>query len=258
MSDNLSFADKLITLATPYWETEAELTRRFFASKPSKKTWVHYLRAAVYKELNPVIGYGPTNGFACGLHMEFSGLVNKFEAVDDGLDRRSFHHRLEQMIEEFMHFTVLAEVLEDLLGRPLQRGDAEQLPEDEKLNRLRHTYVNSDNMALQAVMELTEGGGTATFREGSKLTGGAFETKLAAAFKVIADDEDGHVDHAAEELLDVIKTASDFAAAKKALLLVSMQRLHMRNEMFSNVMTSEELNGYLSERGGEPINITQF
>ncbi|MEC8461902.1 MAG: hypothetical protein VXZ25_01800, partial [Pseudomonadota bacterium] len=141
MSDNLSFADKLITLATPYWETEAELTRRFFASKPSKKTWVRYLRAAVYKELNPVIGYGPTNGFACGLHMEFSGLVNKFEAVDDGLDRRSFHHRLEQMIEEFMHFTVLAEVLEDLLGRPLQRGDAEQLPEDEKLNRLRHNYV---------------------------------------------------------------------------------------------------------------------
>lgn len=169
MSDNLSFADKLITLATPYWETEAELTQRFFASKPSKKTWVRYLRAAVYKELNPVIGYGPTNGFACGLHMEFSGLVNKFEAVDDGLDRRSFRHRLEQMIEEFMHFTVLAEVLEDLLGRPLQRGDAEQLPEDEKLNRLRHTYVNSDNTAVQAVMELTEGGGTATFREGSKL-----------------------------------------------------------------------------------------
>ncbi len=255
MSNDPEYTQRLVELATPYWETEAELTRRFFASKPNRDVWIRYLKAAVYKELNPVIGYGPTDGFACGLHMEFSRLVDGFETVDDGMDRRSFHHRLEQMIEEFMHYTVLAEVLEDLLDRPLQRGDAEQLPEDDKLNKLRHVYVNSENASVRAVMELTEGGGTATFREGAKLTGGAFETKLAAAFKVIADDEDGHVDHAAADLKDVIQTEADFEAARKALLEVSMQRLHMRNEMFSDVMSPEELNGYLSERGGEPIDV---
>ena len=47
----------------------------------------------------------------------------------------------------------------------------------------------------------------------AKLTGGDFETKLAAAFK-IADDEDGHVDHAADDLKNIIKTESDFLAAK--------------------------------------------
>ena len=255
MTGNASYTERLVALATPYWETEAELTRRFFASKPSKEVWVHYLKAAVYKELNPVIGYGPTKGFACGLHMEFARLVDGFEAVDDGMDRRGFHHRLEQMIEEFMHYTVLAEVLEDLLGRPLQRGDAQQLPADDKLNKLRHRYVNADNAAVRAVMELTEGGGTATFREGAKLTGGDFETKLAAAFKVIAADEDGHVDHAAADLQGVIETDADFEAAKTALLEVSMQRLHMRNEMFSDVMSADELNGYLTERGGTPIAI---
>ncbi|RZO39050.1 MAG: hypothetical protein EVA87_02400 [Rhodospirillaceae bacterium] len=255
MTGRHSYTRQLVDLATPYWDTEAELTRRFFASGPSKDVWIRYLKAAVYKELNPVIGYGPSDGFACGLHMEFARLVEGFDTVDAGMDRRGFHHRLEQMIEEFMHYTVLAEVLEDLLGRPLQRGDAQQLPADDKLNKLRHTYVNSDNAAVRAVMELTEGGGTATFREGAKLTGGDFEMKLAAAFKVIADDEDGHVDHAADDLKNIIETESDFEAAKIALLRVSMQRLHMRNEMFSNVMSAAELNGYLTERGGEPIKI---
>ena len=253
MNEQNPYVQKLVDIAKPYWETEAELTRRFFASHPSKDKWLLYLKAAVYKELNPVIGYGPTDGFACGLHMEFSQLVDKFENVDSGLDRRSFHHRLEQMIEEFMHYTVLAEVLEDLLGRPLKRGDAEQLPEDEKLNNMRHKYVNSKNVAVRAVMELTEGGGTATFREGAKLTGGSFEKKLASAFKVIADDEDGHVDHAADDLKDVIVSESDFEEAKKALQDVSMQRLHMRNEMFSSAMTGTELDDYLTGRGGTPV-----
>ena len=130
-----------------------------------------------------------------------------------------------------------------------------QLAEDDKLNKMRHGYVNSDSAAVRAVMELTEGGGTATFREGAKLTGGAFETRLAAAFKVIADDEDGHVDHAADDLKDVIATAADFEAAKAALLEVSMQRLHMRNEMFSEPMNRSELDAYLTERGGTPISV---
>ena len=249
------YAQELVDLATPYWETEAELTRRFFAAKPSREIWTRYLKAAVYKELNPVIGYGPTDGFACGLHMEFSNLIDRFEGVDAGLDRRQFHARLEQMIEEFMHYTVLAEMLEEILGRPLKRGDPEQLAEDDKLNKLRHVYVNSDDPAVRAVMELTEGGGTATFREGAKLTGGEFETRLAAAFKVIADDEDGHVDHAAADLKSVIATAEDFEAAKTALLEVSMQRLHMRNEMFSAAMPRDELDSYLTAHGGTTIDI---
>lgn len=247
------YAQELVALARPYWETEAELTRRFFAGNPSKETWIRYLGAAVYKELNPVIGYGPTNGYACGLHMEFARLIRSFATVNDGLDRRAFHTRLEQMTEEFMHFVVLAEVLEDLLGHPLTAQDAAQLPEDDKLNRMRRDYVNADSAAVRAVMELTEGGGTATFREGAKLKGGPFEEKLAAAFSVIADDEDGHVDHAAQDLRDTILTEDDFAAAKDALLRVSMQRLHMRNEMFSHPMTNAELDACLTARGGTPV-----
>ena len=32
-----------------------------------------------------------------------------------------------------------------------------------------------------------------------------------------------------------------------------MQRLHMRNEMFSSAMTGRELDDYLTGRGGTPV-----
>ncbi len=246
-------AGELVAIATPYWETEAELTRRFFSSDPSRDAWIHYLKAAVYKELNPVIGYGSTEGYSCGLHMEFGGLVEKFRKVNNGLDRRAFHSRLQQMTEEFMHYVVLAEVLEELLGRPLEPDDPVQLPEDARLNQMRRRHVTSADPAVRSVMELTEGGGTATFREGAKLSGDGFRERLAAAFQVIADDEDGHVEHAAGELRTVIRSEADFERAAMALREVSMQRLHMRNEMFSMPMSLSQLRDYLVSRGGDPV-----
>ena len=65
------YQQELIDAAMPFWNAEADVTRRFFSGKPSRDQYVKYLSAAVYKELNPVIGYGPTQGYANGLHMEF-------------------------------------------------------------------------------------------------------------------------------------------------------------------------------------------
>ena len=128
---------ELIAVAEPFWDAEAEITRRFFSSKPSREDYLRYLKAAVYKELNPVIGYGPTTGFANGLHMEFNSLVDGFNGLDRAVSRRNLLARLEMMTEEFEHYVVLAEVLEFLLGRTLPPDDPEQLPEDQKLNDMR-------------------------------------------------------------------------------------------------------------------------
>ena len=50
-------------------------------------------------------------------------------------------------------------------------------------------------------------------------------------------------------------TKEDFEAAKYALLEVSMQRLHMRNEMFSHPMSLSELYTYLTKQDGTPIEL---
>ena len=129
MSDQ-NYRQELIDAAMPFWDAEADVTRRFFSRKPSREQYVKYLSAAVYKELNPVIGYGPTEGYANGLHMEFQGLVDRFKQLDRGITRRNFLARLEMMTEEFEHYVVVAEVLEFVLGRPLTPDDLPSIQEN--------------------------------------------------------------------------------------------------------------------------------
>jgi hypothetical protein len=240
---------QLIDAAMPFWNAEADITRRFFAAGPSRDQYVKYLSAAVYKELNPVIGYGPTGGFANGLHMEFHRLVDRFRALEQG-DRRQLLARLEMMTEEFAHYVVMAEVLEFVLGRPLTPDDVVQLPEDARLNEMRRGYMDSGDGCLRAAMEMTEGGGSSTFREASRLTGGEIEDRLAAAMKLIHRDEENHYLDAARKAAGTIRTDADFERMKRALIEVSIQRVRMRNEMFSDPMPEAELAALIAGNQG--------
>ncbi|MCY4546831.1 MAG: hypothetical protein OXC28_00570 [Defluviicoccus sp.] len=236
----------LIAAARPFWDAEAEITRRFFAGPPSRDDYIHYLRSAVYKELNPVIGYGPTDGFANGLHMEFCDIVERFRGLDGEVDRRDMLAALKMMTEEFEHYVVLAEVLEFVLGRRLAPGDARQLPEDVTLNAMRRHYVESGDPCLVAAMGLTEGGGASTFREASRLAGGALEEKLAAAMTIIHDDEKDHYEDAAADAARAVRTDDDLARMKSAIREVSIQRVRMRNEQFRFQMSDAEIEALIA------------
>ena len=238
---------ELVEVARPYWAAEAEITRRFFANKPAKEDWIYYLKAAVYKELNPVIGYGPTEGYACGLHMEFRELVDRFDRLDRDVDRRAFYDALKMMTEEFHHYVVLAEVLEYLLGRKLTPEDPVQLSEDKKLNEMRRAYVELGEECLKRAMGLTEGGGSSTFREGAKLKGGEIEDRIASAMKVIYVDEKDHYEEAAMAAARAVRSEDDLARMKEAIREVSIQRVAMRNEMFREPMTQDEIDGVVAK-----------
>ncbi|MBM3487416.1 MAG: hypothetical protein FJX67_12415 [Alphaproteobacteria bacterium] len=239
--DRSGYKAELIAVARPFWDAEAEVAHRFFAKKPSREDWIRYLRAAVYKELNPAIGYGPTTGFACGLHMEFAKIVDMFKGLDASVDRRELYHHLHVMTEEFNHYLVLAEVLEFVLGRKLTRDDPEQLPEDKKLNAMRRAHVESGDPCLRAVMGLTEGGGSSTFREMAKLSGGPLEDRLAQAMQVIYVDEKDHYGEAATAAATAVGSPADLARMKKALHEVSVQRVRMRSEMLGWPMSEAEI-----------------
>ena len=245
-----NYEQELIAVATPFWDAEAEVTRRFFAGPPTRDQYIRYLGAAVYKELNPVIGYAPSDGFANGLHMEFQGLVDRFTGLDRDADRRKFLARLEMMTEEFEHYVVLAEVLEFVLGRKLTPDDAVQLPEDAKLNEMRRVNMESGDPCLRGAMELTEGGGSSTFREAARLKGGEIEERLAAAMKIIHRDEENHYQEAARSAAGTIGSDDDFLRMKRTLIDVSAQRVRMRNEMFSDPMPQAELEELIARHGG--------
>ncbi len=84
MSD---YEQDLIDAAWPYWECEAEIAKRFYA-KASDEDHIFYLRAQLWKELNPV------DGFFNGLHKELKDAVDMYPKVDREIDRHDYHFLL--------------------------------------------------------------------------------------------------------------------------------------------------------------------
>ena len=69
---------------------------------------------------------------------------------------------------------------------------------------------------------------------------------------VIYTDEKDHVQEAVKEAAMLINNQTDLKRMKKAIREISLQRVYMRNEMFRNPLTEEELRKLLPARGQTP------
>ena len=154
--------------------------------------------------------------------------------------------QLEQLTQEFNHYVLMADVLEYLLGHAVSAEDTLQLPQEKKLGDLRRDYANSGSAVDKAAVLVTEGGGARMFREGRKLKGGRLERMIASAMEVVYRDEKNHYREAAREAAGAVQTKQDLARMKKALHEVSLQRIYMRNEMFKEPLTSDEIKSCLA------------
>jgi hypothetical protein len=226
---------ELIGTALPYWEAEATIVRRFFKNKPKREDHIFWLKAQLWKELHPVDGY------FTGLQKELNNLVASFPEIDKTIDRHQYHSLLEQLTQEFNHYVLMADVLEYLLGHPVSAEDTFQLPQEKKLGDIRRGYASSGSAIDKAAVLVTEGGGARMFREGRKLKGGRLERMIASAMEVVYQDEKNHYKEAAREAARAVRNKRDLARMKKAVHEVSLQRVYMRNEMFKEPLTSNQI-----------------
>jgi hypothetical protein len=231
---------QLIVTALPYWETEATIVRRFFKSKPTREDHIFWLKAQLWKELHPVDGY------FTGLQKELNHLAASFPEIDKTFERHQYHSQLEQLMQEFNHYVLMADVLEYLLGHAVSAEDTFQLPQEKKLGDLRRDYANSGSAVDKAAVLVTEGGGARMFREGRKLKGGRLERMIASAMAVVYRDEKNHYREAAREAAGAVKTKQDLARMKKTVREVSLHRIYMRNEMFKEPLASDEIKSCLA------------
>ena len=230
----------LIDTAWPYWEAEAEIAKRFYA-KATNEDHIFYLRAQLWKELNPVDGYFN------GLHKELKNVVDMYPTVDKEIDRHDYHFMLLQLVQEFNHYVVLADIFEHLVGRPISPDDTVQLQEEKKLGDVRRSYVEQNDPLLNAAVGFTEGGGARLFREGKKLTGSMVNKLTAKAMQIIFDDEHDHYMEQAKEAIGHIKSPEDLERMKAAIDKISKQRVWMRAEMFRGAMTKDEIEVFINE-----------
>ena len=233
--------EELINTAQPYWDAEAEIAKRFYKSA-KRDDHAFYLRAQLWKELNPV------DGFFNGLHRELTQAVDMFPKVGKTIDRHDYLFLLDQLVSEYRHFVLLADILEYVQGRKLTKRDLKQLPQEKKLGDVRRKYVTKGGPIGRAAVGLTEGGGTALFRVGKGLKGNKLNQMTASAMKVIWEDEKDHYMEQANIAAKMIKSKKQLAEMKKAVIDVSLQRVWMRNEMFREPMTTEELENFIARR----------
>jgi len=233
---------ELIRTALPYWEAEATIVRRFFKSKPPREDHIFWLKAQLWKELHPVDGY------FTGLQKELNNLVASFPEIDKTIGRHRYHSLLEQLTQEFNHYVLMADILEYLLGHPVSAEDTFQLPQEKKLGNIRRAYANSGSAVDKAAVLVTEGGGARMFREGRKLKGGRLERMIASAMEVVYQDEKNHYKEAAREAAGAVQNKQDLTRMKKAVHEVSRQRVYMRNEMFKEPLTSDEIKSCLASQ----------
>jgi len=231
---------ELIATVLPYWETEATIVRRFFASKPTREDHIFWLKAQLWKELHPVDGY------FTGLQKELNYLVGRFGEIDKTIGRHQYHSLLVQLTQEFNHYVLLADVLEYLLGHPVSAQDTIQLPQEKRLGDIRRSYATSGSAVDKAAVLVTEGGGARMFREGRKLKGGRLEKMIARAMEVVYQDEKSHYKEAAKEAATAVRKKQDLVRMKKAVTEVSLQRVYMRNEMFKESLTDAEIKSCLA------------
>lgn len=237
---------ELIATALPYWEAEATIVRRFFRSKPARPDHIFWLKAQLWKELHPVDGY------FTGLQKELNRLAASFPEIDKTVDRHRYHALLEQLTQEFNHYVLMADVLEYLLGHPVSAEDTFQLPQEKRLGDIRREYANSGSDIDKAAVLVTEGGGARMFREGRRLKGGRLESMIAGAMEVVYQDEKNHYKEAAREAARAVRNKQDLARMKKAVHAVSRQRVYMRNEMFKEPLTSDEIKSRLARARTRP------
>lgn len=230
----------LIDAALPYWEAEGEIARRFFAGKPSREDHIYWLKAQVWKELHPVDGYFN------GIHKELTRLTDLFPKVDVEVDRHEFGFSLRQIVEEFNHYVLFADILELVTGAPVGPSETIQLPAEKALGDTRRRYVSGGNPVDAAAVLFTEGGGARLFREGAKIHGGELEHKIAHAMKVIYEDERDHFHEAALQASAAIRSDADLARIVAAIVDVSSHRVEMRREMFRNAMTPREIDAFIN------------
>ena len=188
------------------------------------------------------------DGFFNGLHRELTKAVADFPKVGRTIDRHDYLFLLDQLVSEYNHFVMLADILEHVQKRKLTKRDLRQLPQEKKLGDIRRRYVTKGGAIGKAAVGFTEGGGAALFRVGAKLQGIAINQMTARAMKVIWNDEKDHYIEQAKIAARLIKTKKDMAAMQKAMIDVSAQRVWMRNEMFREPMTVAEIEAFIVRR----------
>ena len=246
-------AGEMNELAQRFWAGEAEICRQFWSEPRSTEEQARWLRLQVYKEMFGSGLAGHPDGIIRGL---IERLAQTLPEAQTKAQRDEFERDIRVLREEFTHYRLFADILEDAVGEPvrLEKLRGWQLPEDAKLQQVRQSAREDMGSVGEAAIGFTEGGGASFFYEGRKLGGDPLSDRIAAACAIVFEDETEHGEHGASELGHSLDSEEEWAEAREIVVAICQQRLRMRYEMFG-IPVDEARIAEVTEGRIAPLNV---
>jgi len=201
----------------------------------SKEEHLRWLRLQAYKELQPR---------SDGLILK---LVDKLKADYPKLEhqegRDDYLHTIQFLMEEFRHYVLFADVIDDLTGERITPEELTryELPGETALRKVRRDYIEEHGNLASFASSFCEGGGASIYYEGSLVGGDSLSDKISAACKSVYDDEVDHAAHGATSLSEQAKTEEEWTLARDMVEAISKARVRMRNEQFGSPLSEDRL-----------------
>ena len=242
----------LTELGERFWAGEAEIARNFLSGPHEPRGHVRWLRHQCYRELR-----GP--GLLKRPHSRTDWFIDNvgkgLPVAESRQGRAELEYQLEQIREEFTHFRLYADILEDITDEPVLMRDliSLELPSDRRIEEMRERLMAEDESLAHLAFGFAEGGGAGIFYAMAALeTDDPLLGRIRDAGRVIYDDEVGHGMHNARDVAASVTTEDEFEKLRAMLIEVCRERLRMRAEMFG-ITISEERIAEITDGKIEPL-----
>lgn len=216
--DSKDFVKELLEELEPNRRAHADITEQFFSLPRSKNQTVALLMDRCYRELDGAIKVGQQ--------------VPLFMHVD----RDIFQMITKQVADEARHYHLLASILEDLLGHPLEAADIKPVPLTLEQNKAMYDEHGKDVVERFASMGLGAEYLSAAVNE---VFIARAEPAIATAYKKINRDENFHGNIGKLGLERYATTPEKQAKARKAALHTAELHLRAYDQLFATVRAME-------------------
>lgn len=231
----------LNNLAESFWAGEAEIAREFLMNAKNPADHIHWLQHQCYRELR---GPGLLDRPSSRTRWVVDNIADGLPAAETVEGRERLRYQLHQIAEEFDHFKLYADILQDITGEPVKMEDITglTLPSDKVIEALRvKLYAENERLARLAY-DFTEGGGAGIFyAQGALETNDPLLLRIKAAGRYIYDDEVPHGQYGVSGIELSLTTAEDFHAIREMIVEICRERLRMRAEMHDTTMSEQRI-----------------
>jgi len=228
-------------LAESFWAGEAEIAREFLTAAHEPQDHVHWLRHQCYRELR---GPGLLDRPKSRTRWIVDNIEHSLPVAETIEGRAQLQYQLHQIAEEFDHFKLYADILEEITGEPVKMGDLKNLTlsSDETIEALRVKLWAEDAELARLAYDFTEGGGAGIFYAQAALeTTDPLLLKIKHAGRVIYDDEVPHGQHGVSGVETGLTSVEQLHRVREMIVEICRERLRMRAAMHGTTISEARI-----------------